>query len=160
MALVKGAVIPEYISFVMNSAPYRLALVNSNDTKIKQLTVEGIKMLRVPNSEMACQLACGRLERMIAQREMLKNGLSRNEKLQLSLFVNLRDYLCFELLRPEFKEETGIEFVAPFIEMMKGVTGEEKQNAEQIADILLKPGNVLMDNMKKARIVMNTSKQA
>ena len=43
--------------------------------------------------------------------------------------------------------------------MMKGVAGEEEQSAQQIADTLLKPGNVLMDNMKKARIVMNKNNQ-
>ena len=159
VALVKGTVIPEYMAFVMNSSPYRQALISSNGTKTAQLTVERIKMLKVPNSEIECQIACGKLERLIAQRELLKNGLSRIEKLQQSLFVNLRNYLSFELLRPEFKEETGIDFVEPFIEMMKGVAGDEEQSAQQIADTLLKPGNVLMDNMKKARIVMNKNNQ-
>lgn len=159
VALVKGTVIPEYIAFVMNSSPYRQALISSNGTKTAQFTVERIKMLKVPNCEIECQIACGRLERLIAQRELLKNGLSRIEKLQQSLFVNLRNYLSFELLRPEFKEETGIDFVEPFIEMMKGVAGDEEQSAQQIADTLLKPGNVLMDNMKKARIVMNKNNQ-
>jgi len=71
----------------------------------------------------------------------------------------VRDYICFELYQPNFKKDTGIEFLNPFKELMQDITGEEKEQANQIAEILLKPGNVLMDNMKKARILLSDKKE-
>ena len=40
------------------------------------------------------------------------------------------------------------------------ISGEDKQCARQLADELLKPGNLLMENMKKARILINQRNQA
>ena len=71
----------------------------------------------------------------------------------------MRDYICFELYQPNFKKDTGIEFLNPFKDLMQDITGEEKEQANQIADKLLKPGNVLMDNMKKARILLSDKKE-
>ena len=85
--------------------------------------------------------------------------MKKEETLQLNLFSNVRDYICFELYQPNFKKDTGIEFLNPFKDLMQDITGEEKEQANQIADKLLKPGNVLMDNMKKARILLSDKKE-
>ena len=39
--------------------------------------------------------------------------------------------------------------------MMNEIYGDDKQYARQLADELMKPVNILMDNMKKARILIN-----
>lgn len=159
VALVNGMVVPEYIAFLMNSSLFRL-LLNSNGSKTTVLTIERLKSLELPYCNLEIQAACGRLEHLTAQLKMLDTALTREERLQLDLFTNLRDYLSLELFKAEFAKETGIEFLAPFVKMMDRISGEDKQCAQQLADELLKPGNLLMENMKKARILINQRNQA
>lgn len=159
VALVNGMVVPEYIAFLMNSSLFRL-LLNRNGSKTTVLTIERLKSLELPYCNLEIQTACGRLEYLTAQLKMLDTALTREERLQLDLFTNLRDYLCLELFKAEFAKETGIEFLAPFVKMMDRISGEDKQCARQLADELLKPGNLLMENMKKARILINQRNQA
>ena len=159
VALVNGMVVPEYIAFLMNSSLFRL-LLNNKGSKITSLTIERLKTLKLPYCNIELQTACGRLEYLTAQLKILDSALTREERLQLSLFTNLRDYLCLELFQPEFTKKTGIAFIAPFVKMMDEIIGEDKQCARQIADELLTPGNLLMENMKKARILINQRNQA
>jgi len=159
VALVNGMVVPEYIAFLMNSSLFRL-LLNSNGSKTTVLTIERLKSLELPYCNLEIQAACGRLEHLTAQLKMLDTALTREERLQLDLFTNLRDYLSLELFKAEFAKETGIEFLAPFVKMMDRISGEDRQCARQLADELLKPGNLLMENMKKARILINQRNQA
>ena len=159
VALVNGMVVPEYIAFLMNSSLFRL-LLNRNGSKTTVLTIERLKSLELPYCNLEIQTACGRLEYLTAQLKMLDTALTREERLQLDLFTNLRDYVCLELFKAEFAKETGIEFLAPFVKMMDRISGEDKQCARQLADELLKPGNLLMENMKKARILINQRNQA
>ena len=157
--LVKENVLPEYIAFLLNSSLFRY-LLNKQGSKTAILTIEKVRSFTLPYSRMEYQAVCGRFERLIAQRKMSETALTREERLQLNLFSNLRDYLCIELFKPDFTKDTGIAFLAPFMELMEEISGDEKQCAGQIADALLKPGNLLMDNMKKARIVLNQRNQA
>lgn len=159
VALVNGMIVPEYIAFLMNSSLFRL-LLNSNSSKTMVLTIERLKSLELPYCDLEIQSACGRLECLTEQLKMLDTALTREERLQLDLFTNLRDYLSLELFQSEFAKETGIEFLSPFVKMMDGISGEDKQCARQIADELLKPGSLLMENMKKARILINQRNQA
>ncbi len=157
--LVKENVLPEYIAFLLNSSLFRY-LLNKQGSKTAILTIERIRSFTLPYSRMEYQAVCGRFERLIAPLKMSETALTREERLQLNLFSNLRDYLCIELFKPDFTKDTGISFLAPFMELMEEISGDEKQCAGQIADALLKPGNLLMDNMKKARIVLNQRNQA
>ena len=157
--LVKENVLPEYIAFLLNSSLFRY-LLNKQGSKTAILTIERIRSFTLPYSRMEYQVVCGRFERLIAQLKMSETALTREERLQLNLFSNLRDYLCIELFKPDFTKDTGIAFLAPFMELMEEISGDEKQCAGQIADALLKPGNLLMDNIKKARIVLNQRNQA
>lgn len=156
---VNENVLPEYIAFLLNSSLFRF-LLNKQGSKTAVLTIERIRSFTLPYKGLECQAACGRFERMIAQLKVSENALTREERLQLNLFSNLRDYLCLELFKPDFTKDTGIAFLAPFMKMMEEISGDEKQCAGQIADALLKPGNLLMDNMKKARILLNQRNQA
>lgn len=159
VALVNGMIVPEYLAFLMNSSLFRL-LLNSKGSKMTVLTIERLKSLELPYCNLEFQAACGRLEYLIAQLKIFDSTLTREERLQLDLFTNLRDYLSLELFQPSFTKGTDLEFMAPFVKMMDGICGEDKQCARQIADELLKPGNLLMDNMKKARILINQRNQA
>ena len=156
---VNENVLPEYIAFLLNSSLFRF-LLNKQGSKTAVLTIERIRSFTLPYKGLECQAACGRFERMIAQLKMSETALTREERLQLNLFSNLRDYLCLELFKPDFTKDTGITFLAPFMKMMEEISGDEKQCAGQIADALLKSGNLLMDNMKKARILLNQRNQA
>jgi hypothetical protein len=43
----------------------------------------------------------------------------------------------------------------PFVKTMTEIDEDDKLGARQLTGLLLQPGNLLMDNMKKARIVIN-----
>ena len=133
---------------------YRLML-NKQDTRSGALTIERIKSLNLPYCSLEQQAAFGRLERMIAQFKIIETALSREERLQKDLLSNLRDYLSLELFRPEFPKETGIKFMEPYLKTMTEIDEDDKLGARQLTGLLLQPGNLLMDNMKKARIVIN-----
>ena len=158
VALVNGVVLPEYIAFLLNSSLFRL-LLSSKRAKTAVLTIERIKLLELPYCNVEIQAACGKLELLTAQLKLLETALTREERLQLNLFTNLRDYLSLELFQPDFTKENNIEFVVPFVKMMNEIYGDDKQYARQLADELMKPGNILMDNMKKARILINQRNQ-
>ena len=159
VALVNGMIVPEYLAFLMNSSLFRL-LLNGKGSKITVLTIERLKSLELPYCNLELQAACGRLEYLIAQLKVLGSMLTREERLQLDLFTSLRDYLSLELFQPSFTKETGIEFMAPFVKMMDGICGDDKQCARQITDEMMMPGSLLMENMKKARILINQRNQA
>lgn len=154
VAQIREMVLPEYIAFLLNSSLFRLML-NKQDTRSGALTIERIKSLNLPYCSLEQQTAFGRLERMIAQFKIIETALSREERLQKDLLSNLRDYLCLELFRPEFPKETGIKFMEPFVKTMTEIDEDDKLGARQLTGLLLQPGNLLMDNMKKARIVIN-----
>lgn len=148
----------EYIAFLLNSSLFRMSYTHQTSGK-STLNIERIKGFNLPYCDLDSQEVCGRLEHFIAQYQIDSPALKKEEKLQLTLFSNVRDYICFELFQPNFKKDTGIEFLNPFKELMQGITGDEKDQAHQIADTLLKPGNMLMDNMKKARILLSDKKE-
>lgn len=154
VARVQGMVLPEYVAFLLNSSLFRLIL-NKQDSRAGSLTIERIKSWNLPYCSLESQTACGRLERMIAQFKIVDMALSREERLQKDLLSNLRDYLSLELFQPEFPKETGIKFMEPFMETMTGIDEDDKHGARQLTGLLMQPGNLLMDNMKKARIVIN-----
>ena len=147
----------EFIAFLLNSSLFRMSYTHQTSGK-PTLNIERIKCFNLPYCDSDSQEVCGRLEHLIAQYQIYTSELRKEEKLQLTLFSNVRDYICFELFQPNFKKDTGIEFLNPFKELVQHITGDEKEQAHQIADILLKPGNMLMDNMKKARILLSDKK--
>ena len=148
----------EYIAFLLNSSLFRMSYTHQTSGK-PTLNIERIKGFNLPYCDLDSQDVCGRLEHLIAQYQIYTPTLKKEERLQLTLFSNVRDYICFELFQPNFKKETGIEFLNPFKELIQDITGEDKVLAQKIADALLKPGNVLMDNMKKARILLSDKKE-
>lgn len=151
-------VIAEYLSLLMNSMLFRVYL-NNDGSKSSMLTIERIKTLKLPYCQLEVQKTLGELEHLIAHLKVKEMALTREERLQLNLFSNLRDYLCLELYQPDFKDQTGIEFIALYLKVMQSTSGDEDQRAQQLVDILLKPGNTLMDNMKKARIVLSNNNE-
>lgn len=144
----------EYIAFLLNSSLFRMSYTHQTSGK-PALNIERIKGFILPYCDLDSQAKCGKLEHLIAQYQIDSSALRKEESLQLTLLSNVRDYICFELFQPNFKKDTGIDFLNPFKELMQHITGDEQEQAHQIADALLKPGNVLMDNMKKARILLS-----
>ena len=151
-------IMAEFIAFLLNSSLFRMSYTYQTSGK-PTLNIERIKGLNLPYCDLDSQTVCGRLEHLIAQYQIDLSALKKEETLYLNLFSNVRDYICFELFQPKFKKDTGIEFLNPFKELMQRITGDEQDQAHQIADALLKPGNVLMDNMKKARILLSEKKE-
>lgn len=154
--VIKGAIrMPlEYISFFLNSSLVRMDLIKQSPARMVQFTIERIKAIELPIADGGVMVACAKLEHLIAGLKAYGDRLEREEKLQLSLFSSLRDYLCLELLHPKFKKEFGIEIVSLFVGMMNKVYGDDRRCAQMITEELTKPGNLLMDNMKKTRIVL------
>lgn len=154
----RPGVIPEYIAFLLNSSIFRMAYTHQTSGK-PTLNIERIKSFNLLYCDLDGQVVCGKLEHLIAQYQINLTALSKEETLQRNLFLNVRDYICFELFQPGFKKDTGIEFLNPFKELMLQINGDEHEQAHHIAELLLKPGNVLMDNMKKARILLSAKQE-
>lgn len=146
----------EYISFVMNSMLFRTIISQASKVEMS-LTIEKIKGISLPFVPLGQQRMFGKLEHLIASLMAKGNERNRDENLQLNVFSSLRDYICLELF-PGIITETDIKFILPFTEMMEQICSENKDLATTLINSLFTPGNVVMDNMKKARIMLSNIK--
>lgn len=147
----------EYLSLIMNSMLFRTVLRQAAGGEVS-LTIERIKSVSLPMVPLSQQRVFAKLEHLIAQLMAKGNERSKDENLELNVFSSLRDYICLELF-PGVLSNTDIEFIAPYTEMMIQIEGESEDMAKEIMSQLFTPGNILMDNMKKARILLSETKQ-
>ena len=144
----------EYISFVMNSMLFRTIAAQASKG-VATFTIEKIKAISLPLVPFKQQRLFAKLEHLIAKLMIKGDGRNRDENLQLSVFNSLRDYISLELF-PGVLTDKNISFIAPFTDIMDQIDGTDM--AKEIMDLLFAPGNVLMDNMKKARILLTEAK--
>lgn len=149
----------EYLSFLLNASLLRLNIAQKTPSPVS-LTIEKLKSISVPLVPYAEQRIYARLEHALAGLVAKGEGRSRDENLQYNVFSTLRDYLCLELLRPEFTEQHKLEFIRPFMELMRQLDGENEQLSIGILRDVLSPGSLLAENMKKARVILTDTQES
>ena len=149
----------EYLSFLLNASMMRLDIAQTTPSPVS-LTIEKLKSICVPLVPYAEQRIYARLEDALAGLVAKGEGRSRDENLQYNVFSTLRDYLCLELLRPEFTEQHKLEFIKPFIELMRQLEGGNEPLSIGILRDVLSPGSLLAENMKKARVILTDAQES
>ncbi len=143
----------EYLSFLLNASLMRLNIAQSTPSPVS-LTIEKLKSVSVPLVPYAEQRIYARLEHTLAGLVAKKEGRNRDENLQYNVFSTLRDYLCLELLRPEFSEKHKLEFIGPFMALMRQIDNQNEPLSSGILQNLFAQGSLLAENMKKARVIL------
>lgn len=144
----------EYVSFLLNSSWARLDL-SQNPPEPISLTVEKLKAISLPIIPVPEQRAYARLEHVLALLVAKGKDRNRDENLEYNVLSTLREYLCMEILRPEYTKQNVLAFIEPFKDMMLLL---RNINDDELPVAILKnislPGNSLMDNMKRARVIL------
>lgn len=149
-----AGVCAEYVSFLLNSSWARLDLAQ-NPPEPVSLTIEKLKAISLPVIPMPEQRAYARLERVLAPLVAKGQERNRDENLEYNVLSTLREYLCMEIIRPEFTKQNDLAFIESFMDMMlflRDINDEDLPIA--ILKTIFTPGNPLMDNMKKARVIL------
>lgn len=149
----------EYLSFLLNASLMRLDVAQTTPSPVS-LTIEKLKSICVPLVPYAEQRIYARLEEALAGLVAKGEGRSRDENLQYNVLSTLRDYLCLELLRPEFTEQHKLEFIKPFIELIRQLEGGNVPLSIGILRDVLSPGSLLAENMKKARVILTDAQES
>lgn len=149
----------EYLSFLLNASLMRLDIAQTTPSPVS-LTIEKLKSICVPLVPYAEQRIYARLEDALAGLVAKGEGRSRDENLQYNVFSTLRDYLCLELLRPEFTEQHKLEFISPFMALMRQLEGGNEPLSIGILRDVLSPGSLLAENMKKARVILTDTQES
>ena len=149
----------EYLSFLLNASLMRLDIAQTTQTPVS-LTIEKLKSISVHLVPYAEQRIYARLEHALAGLIAKGEGRSRDENLQYNVFSTLRDYLCLEILRPEFTEQHKLEFISPFMKLMQQLEGGNEPLSSGILRDVLASGSPLAENMKKARIILTDAEES
>lgn len=149
-----SGVCAEYVSFLLNSSWARLDLAQTPPEPVS-LTVEKLKAISLPIIPMPKQQAYVRLEHVLAPLVAKGQDRNRDENLEYNVLSTLREYLCIEIIRPEYTKQHGLEFISPFMDMMELLKDIDDDNLPiAILKTIFTTGNVLVENMKKARVIL------
>ena len=149
-----SSVLAEYISFLLNASLIRLSVARNSPAPLS-FTIETLKAVSIPIVPLVEQYDYARLEHVLAPLVAKGGGRNQDENLEYTILSTLREYLCLEILRPEFTKQNDLAFTASFRDMMlclRDVNDADLPLA--ILKTILLPGNPLMDNMKKARVIL------
>lgn len=146
-----------YIAFVLNSTTFRLSLL-SDSSSVVFLTLETVCSFSIPVISEATQSDLAQLEQLIEALTIKGEFRSQEENLQYNVFITLRDYLCLELLRPDFTHEHELMFITPFMEIMTHLkeTNHNSFPSALVREVFVE-GNLLLENIKRARAVLEES---
>lgn len=104
---------------------------------------------------MSEQLAYARLEHILAPLVAKGKERNRDENLEYNVLSSLREYLCLDIIRPEFTTQKGLRFISLFMEMMELLKNVDDDHLPiAILRTILTPGNLLTNNMKKAKEIL------
>ena len=151
------AVLVDYLAFLLNASLIRLSIVQDPQLP-ENLTIEKIKSISLPIVSLPDQQIYGRLEWMLSAVVAKGESRTREETLQYNAFSNLRDYLCLQILRPDYTQENNLEFIAPFKEILVRLddAGNGSSPSELLKELLI-PGNPLLEAMQTARTILEES---
>lgn len=148
-----------YIAFVLNSTTFRLSLL-SDSSSVIYLTLEAVCSFSIPVISESAQLDLAQLEQLIEALTIKGEFRSKEEDLQYNVFMTLRDYLCLELLRPDFVGEYGLKFIAPFMEIMTRLKEADHDFfPSALVHEVFVTGNPLMESIKKARAILAANEE-
>ena len=143
----------EYLSFLLNASLMRLNIAQTTPSPVS-LNIEKLKSVSLPLVPYAEQRIYAVFEHALAALVAKGETRNRDENLQYNVFSTRRDYLCLELLRPEFTKRHKLEFIKPFLDLMRRLDGENESIPSGILRALFAPGSLLAENMKKARVIL------
>ena len=149
----------EYLSFLLNASLMRLNIAQTTPSPVS-LTIEKLKSISVPLVPYAEQRIYARLEHALAGLVAKGEGRNRDENLQYNVVSTLRDYLCLELLRPVFTGQHRLEFIKPFMELMRQLEDRNEPLSSGILRAVFAPGSILAENMKKARVILTDAEES
>ena len=149
----------EYLAFLLNASLIRLSIVRDYQAPVN-LTVERIGSLLLPIIPLSEQRIFAHLEHLLSR--LVAKGGSRNhdEELQYKVFSSLRDYLCLQLLRPDFTREHKLDFITPYKEIIVRLEAQgtkEKNSSIALFQEIAIPGSPLLEAMKNARSILDNS---
>lgn len=150
-----SGVLAEYVSFLLNASPIRLSVVQNAHAPVS-LTIERLKAISIPIVPLTEQHDYARLERVLAPLVAKGSKRNRDENLEYNVLSSLRDYLCLEIIRPDFTKENDLKFTVSYKDMLlllRDINDADLPMA--ILKTIFLPGNPLMDNMKKARVILS-----
>ena len=151
------AVLVDYLAFLLNASLIRLSIVQDPQLP-ENLTIEKIKSISLPIVSLPDQQIYGRLEWMLSAVVAKGESRTREETLQYNAFSNLRDYLCLQILRPDYTQENNLEFIAPFKEILVRLdnAGNGSSPSALLKELLI-PGNPLLKAMTTARTILEAN---
>ena len=125
------------------------------------LTIEKLKAISLPIASVPERQAYARLEHVLAPLVAKGQDRNRDENLEYNVLSTLREYLCMEIIRPEYTKQNGLEFISPFIDMMELL----KDIGDDILPLailktIFAPGDILVENMKKARVILTDERNS
>lgn len=153
-------VLADYLAFLLNASLIRLSIVQDPQVP-ENLTIEKIRSISLPIVSLPEQQIFGQLERVLSAVVSKGENRTREETLQYNAFSNLRDYLCLQLLRPNFTREHHLEFIAPFKEIFSRLdnAGTGFSPSALLKELLI-PGNPLLKAMIVARTILENISDA
>lgn len=150
----RSGVLAEYVSFLLNASLIRLSVAQNPPAPVL-LTIEKLKSVSLPIVPLAEQHYYARLEHVLAPLVAKGSERNRDENLEYNVLSTLREYLCLEIIRPEFTKQNDLAFTESFKDMMLFLRNiNDDDLPTNILKTIFSPGNPLMDNMKKARVIL------
>ena len=145
-----------YISFFLNSIIGKLCLIDKNTKGLKGYTnISRIKSTNIIIYEKAIP-ACSFLEYLLNYLELI-NIKQKCDKLETVeyFFSKIRDYIVMEFIAPDIFELENISIIDLWIKEYNKLDqmSDIKKTINSLLESLMKPGNILMANINKMRII-------
>lgn len=146
--------IATYIAFVFNSGVVRSSIERHVGVG-KPLNVSLLKSILIPIVEIPRQMVCSTLETMLLVC-YLNDADDKYKRAKLQILTELRDYICIELYAPEKLNSRDVRILDNWQQLVENTPqeGDANQLLNDIYENLLVPGNAVMDNVKKARMIV------
>lgn len=143
-----------YIAFVLNSGVVRSSMEQQTGVG-KPLNASLLKSILIPVVEIPKQMVCSTLEAMLLVC-YLNDADDKYKKAKLHILSELRDYICIELYAGEKLHSRDVRILDNWQQLVENTPqkGDTNQLLNDIYANLLVSGNVVMDNLKKARMVV------
>lgn len=158
----------EFLAMYLNTIPVRMMLTKKPNLETTAITIEMLNALRVHIPLFEEQNACASLEAFILALIQELDNVINNEKqavnVRISVLRELRNMIGLELLMEHPFHDNGIYLLQSWTQMLDGLgdvpNDKVSEWAEKKFDDLLMPGNPVMDNLKKAQVLlMNMSSE-
>lgn len=152
----------EFLAMYLNTIPVRMMLTKKPNLETTAITIEMLNAVRVHIPLFEEQNACASLEAFILALIQELNNVINNEKqavnVRISVLRELRNMIGLELLMEQPFHDNGIYLLQSWTQMLDGLgdVPDDKVSewAEKKFDDLLMPGNPVMDNLKKAQVLL------